>query len=64
MHKQEIDVRNLDQNQTKQMFHNQFDVHSKDDIDRMVMEEIDQDDSHAEYQAKTYLHHSLAFLVR
>jgi hypothetical protein len=36
------------------MLHDQFDVHPQDDIDHMVMEEIGQDDSHAEYQAKTY----------
>ena len=43
------------------MFHDQFDVHLKDDIDRMVVEAIDQDDNHEVYQAKTYLHRSLAF---
>jgi hypothetical protein len=64
MHKQEIDVKDHDQNQKKQMFHDQFDVHLPDDIDHMVIEEIDQDDNHEVYQAKTYLHQSLAFVVR
>ncbi len=64
MHKQESDVKDLDQNQTKQIFHDQFDVHPQDDIDHMAMEEIDQDDNHEVYQAKTYLHQSLAFLVQ
>jgi hypothetical protein len=64
MHKKEIDVRDLDRNQRKQMFHGQFDVHPRDDIDHTVMEEIDQDDNHEVHQAKTYLHQSLAFLVR
>ena len=36
----------------------------QDDIDHMVMEEIDQDYNHEEYQAKTYLHQSLTFLVQ
>jgi hypothetical protein len=48
----------------KLMFHDQFDVHSKDDVDHTVMEEIDPDDNHEVYQAKTYLHQSLAFVVR
>jgi hypothetical protein len=64
MHKKEIGARDLDRNQTKQMFHGQFDVHPRDDIDHMAMEEIDPDDSHEGYQAKTYLHQSLIFLVR
>jgi hypothetical protein len=64
MHKKEIDVRDLDRNQTKQMFHHQFDVHPQDDIDQTVMEETDQDDNHEVNQAKTYSHQSLAFLVR
>jgi hypothetical protein len=64
MHRQESDVKDFDQNQMKLIFHGQFDVHSKDDIDHMVMEEIDPDDNHEVYQAKTYLHQSLAFLVR
>jgi hypothetical protein len=46
------------------MFHDQFDVHPQDDIDHMVMEEIDQDDNHEVYQAKTYLHQSWAFPVQ
>jgi hypothetical protein len=64
MHRQESDVKDLDQNQTKLMFHDQFDVHLKDDIDHRVMEEIDQDDNHEVYQAKTYLQQSLAFVVQ
>jgi hypothetical protein len=60
LHEQEIDVKELDQNQRKQMFHNHFYVHSKDDIDHMVMKLTDQDDSYEEYQARTYLHQSLA----
>jgi hypothetical protein len=64
MHRQESDVKDFDQNQTKLMFHGQFDVHAKDDIDHTVMEEIDPDDNHEVYQAKTYLHQSLAFLVQ
>jgi hypothetical protein len=56
MHTKESDVKDLDRNQTKQIFHDQFDVHPKDDIDHMVMEEIDQDDNHEVHQAKTYLH--------
>jgi hypothetical protein len=64
IHKQEADLKDRDQNRTKQMFHDHFDVHPRDDIDHMVMEEIDQDDNHEVYQAKTYLHQSLAFLVQ
>jgi hypothetical protein len=64
MHKREGDPKDLDQNQTKLMFHNQFDVDPQYDIDHMVMEEIDQDDNHEVYQAKTYLRQSLAFLVQ
>jgi hypothetical protein len=48
----------------KQMFHDRFDAHPRDDVDHMVMEETDQDDNHEVYQAKTYLHQSLAFVVR
>jgi hypothetical protein len=64
MHRQESDVKDLDQNQRKQMFHDQFDVHVKDDIDHMVKKKIDPDGNHEVYQAKTYLHQSLAFVVR
>jgi hypothetical protein len=64
MHKKENDVKALDQNQRKPMFHDQFDIHPRNDIDHMVMKEIDQDDNHEVYRAKTYLHQSLAFLVQ
>jgi hypothetical protein len=64
MHTTESDVKDLDQNRRKEMSHDHFDVHRQDDIDHMVMEEIDQDDNHEVYQAKTYLHQSWAFLVR
>jgi hypothetical protein len=64
MRKKENDVKDLDQNQRKPMLHDQFDVHPQDDIDHMVMEEIDQDDSHEVYHAKTCLQQSLPFLVR
>jgi hypothetical protein len=57
-------MKGLHRNRTKYLFHDQFDVHSRDDIDHTVMEEIDPDDNHEVYQAKTYLHQSLAFLVR
>jgi hypothetical protein len=57
-------VKDLGRNRTKQMFHDQFDIHPQDDIDHMVMEVIDQDDNHEVYQAKIYLHQSLAFLVQ
>jgi hypothetical protein len=64
MHKKESGVKDLDPNQTKSKFHDQFDAHRQGDIDHMVMEEIDQDDNHEVYQAKIYLHQSLTFLVR
>jgi hypothetical protein len=64
MHRQESDVKDFDQNQTKLMFHGHCDVHAKDDVDHMAIEEIDQDDNHEVHQAKTYLHLSLALLVR
>jgi hypothetical protein len=46
------------------MLHDQFDVHLKDDIDHMVMEEIDQDYNHEVYQAKTYWQQSLVFVAQ
>jgi len=46
------------------MCHDQFDVHPRDDIDHMAMEESDQDYSHEEYQARTCLQQSWAFVVR
>ncbi len=61
---QESGVKDLDQNQMKQMFHGQFDAHPQDDVDHMAMGEIDQDDNHEVYQAKTYLHQSWAFRVQ
>ena len=61
---QEIDLKDLDQNRMNQMFHDQFDVHPKDDIDHMVMVKVDEDYNLEEYQAKTYLRQSLAFVVR
>jgi hypothetical protein len=64
MNKQESDVRDLRQNQTKQMFHDQFDVDPKDDIDHMVMAKVDRDYNHEEYQTRTYLQQSLTFVVR
>ena len=64
MHKQESDVKDLLQNQKRQMFHDQFDVHQKDDIDQMVMVRHDQFYNHEVYQAKTYWQQSSAFVVR
>ena len=52
MHKQESDVKDLLQNPKRQMSHDQFDVHQKDDIDHMVTVEIDQDYNHEVYQTK------------
>ncbi len=46
------------------MFRDQFDVHPKVDTDHMVMVKIDRDYNHEECQAKTYLHQSLAVVVR
>jgi hypothetical protein len=57
-------VKDLGRNRTKKIFHDQFDVHPQDDIDHRVMEEIDQDDNHEVYQAKTCLRQPWAFLVR
>jgi hypothetical protein len=64
MHKQENVVKDLDRNQKKPMFHGQFDVHLKDDIDQMVMIKVDQDYNHEEYQAKRYSQHPLDFFVQ
>jgi hypothetical protein len=64
IHRQENHATNLCRNRTKQIFHDQFDAHPKDDTDYMVMKEIDQDYNHEEYQAKTYLQQSLAFVVQ
>jgi hypothetical protein len=57
-------MKDFGQSQKRQMFHDQFDVHPTDYIDHMVMVEVDQDYNHEEYQAKTYLRQSLAFVVQ
>ena len=62
MHRQGSDARDLDQNRTKQMCHDQFDVHPQDDVGHTVIEADDQDHNHEVYQAKTYLPHPSVFV--